>query len=316
MEQLLLWGLDFIRTVQVYATPQLNVFMITVSALGGSLIFTLLLPFFYWCIDEKKGLHLYVMVLISLWINITLKHLLDQPRPFYPEYDPFVGIYSARMGGLPSGHAQNTFVMFAIIASWFISQLNQKKAWIYGGVCALCVLLIGFSRIYLGVIFPTDILGGWIVGGILLCGYFLLRDKVERFLSKGSFRAGMIASAVLSFIFILNIPGEEALMASGFMMGIGGGYCLNRRYIGFNNSLEKRTGIKKILILFARMLLGVTGIALLAFATDQLFPKNTANHNLFGFAHFLLWGLWISVAAPWIFVKLRLVKRDENYNNA
>ncbi len=342
----------------------------------------ILLPFIYWCIDEKKGLRIDVAVLLSAWINIALKFLFDQPRPF--DLDPSLGMISERMGGLPSGHAQNTLVLFMIAASWIKGiipqgralhpphqtcgsmRLPQQSAYQrYDGVlnrtfgthsfplsldharasgepqvrvaispislrssikenkskiafscaAALC-LLIGFSRIYLGVHFPTDVLAGWILGGAILCGYFLLGDKIEALLVKGGFRAGMITSAVVSFLLIIYVPNEEILMAGGTMLGMGTGYCLNRRYVGFKSSLVfKRTGFVKYLTLSARLLLGITGFMLIFIALGKLLPQNTDNSNLFGFIRFALAGFWVSVAAPWIFVKLRLAgtekKNDE-----
>ena len=308
MEPALQWGLDFIRTVQSYANPTLTAVMRIITALGGAPAYMVLPVIIYLCIDEKKGLRLYIAVLISLWVNITLKFLLDQPRPFFAPYDPSVGLIGERMGGLPSGHAQNTLVMFFIIASWI------KKKWAYMCAALLC-FLIGFSRIYLGVHFPTDVAGGWLLGGVILCGYFLLGDKIEALLVKGGFRAGMIAGAAVSFIMILYKPGEESLMPGGTLLGICAGYSLNRRYVGFKSTmLSEKTGMAKYPALLLGSILGISGQLLILFAAGKIIPQNSANTNLYGFLRFALGGLWVSVAAPWVFIKLRLAgieKKDE-----
>jgi undecaprenyl-diphosphatase len=305
MEQMLQWGLDFIRSVQTIGGPQLTFVMRIITGFGGVPVY-LLLPVVYWCVDEKKGLHLYITVLITLWINLSFKFLLDQPRPFFEGYDPSVGIISERLNGLPSGHAQITLVMFFIFASWI------KKKWAYVCAALLC-FLIGFSRIYLGVHFPTDVAAGWLLGGVILCGYFLLRDKIEALLSRGGFRAGMYTSAAVSFIMIVYLPNQELLMPGGILLGICAGFCLNRRYVGFSsNALLGRTGVKKYLTLAARLVLGIAVAILFLFAIVKIIPQitNLNNEKLFGFACFALLGLWGSVAAPWVFIKLRLAEAE------
>jgi len=307
MEQILQWGLDFIRSVQTIKSPQLTFVMRIITSLGGVPIY-LLLPIVYWCVDEKKGLHLHITVLITLWINLSLKFLLAQPRPFFEGYDPSVGIISESLYGLPSGHAQITLVMFFILASWI------KKRWAnIRYVCYLCAallcLLVGFSRIYLGVHFPTDVAAGWLLSGATLCGYFLLRDKVEALLICGGFRAGMYASAAVSFIMILYLPDEQLLMPSGILLGACAGFCLNRRYVGFSsNALLGQTEVKKYLTLAVRVILGIGIFVLFIFAIGKIIPQivNLRSEKLFVFAFLVLVGLWVSVGAPWVFIKLRL----------
>ena len=308
MESILQWGLDFIRAVQTIANPGLTAVMRIITAIGGELSYLALLSVLFWCVNEKKGLRIGFAVLISAWINMSLKFLLDQPRPFFINYDPSVGMIGEKMGGLPSGHAQNTMVMFFIIASW----INRK--WAYTGAVLLC-LFVGFSRIYLGVHFPTDILGGWILGGLVLCGYFLFSDKIEELLKKGGLRAGMIATAVVSFIMILYLPDRNLLMPSGAIFGIGIGYCFNRRYTGFTCNAQEMTGIKKYLVFLLRLLLGFSGLLLIFTGIGKIMPQDSNNQNLYGFIHIALVGFWISFAAPWIFIKLRLAK-DEIKKNA
>jgi len=300
MESILQWGLDFIRAVQSIASPPLTFVMRIITFLGGESVYMVMLPLLYWCIDEKKGVRLGVVILISAWVNVSLKFLFDQPRPFFEGYDPALGIITEKLGGMPSGHAQNSLVLLIIIASWI------KKKWAY--ICAsLLCLLLGFSRIYLGVHFPTDVLAGWVLGGIILCGYFLFGKRIEALLVKGGTRAGMIASALVSFIMILYLPGRELLMPAGILLGLGAGYCLNRRYVNFaSGQTPGRMGIARYLILFIRFLLGMAGFILVYIALGKILPGEGGNQHLFGFIRYVLVGLWVSVAAPWVFVKLHL----------
>lgn len=126
MEAVLQWGLYIVRAVQTIASVQLSVIVRIITSFGGAGVYFIMLPVFFWCIDEKKGFNLGIMILLSLWINVSLKFLFNQPRPFFPDYDPSVGIVSENMGGLPSGHAQNSLVIYFLIASWL-----KKKMGIY-----------------------------------------------------------------------------------------------------------------------------------------------------------------------------------------
>jgi membrane-associated phospholipid phosphatase len=131
--------------------------MRAVTNLGGAAAYLALLPLIFWCYDEEKGIRLALAVLASVWINLGLKFLCDQPRPFWPGYDPSVGIITESANGFPSGHAQISLTLWVIVASW------NGKPWAYAAAI-LTSLLVGFSRLYLGVHFPTDLLGGWVLG--------------------------------------------------------------------------------------------------------------------------------------------------------
>jgi len=306
MEAILQWGLDCIRLIQTVANPPLTVCMRIITELGSAAVYIILLPIVYWCIDEKKCLRLGVMVLISVWLNITLKFLLDQPRPFFESYDPSVGIIHERMGGFPSGHAQNSLVMWIIIASWG----KQKRFYV---IAALFCLLVSFSRVYLGVHFPTDILGGWLIGGVLLTVYFLAGKRIEAMLAAHSLRAGLIACSALAFVMILYRPSIELLMPGAMIFGLGTGYCLCRQYIGFTASaLSGRVGISKYLVLAVRFLLGITVVVLLFVLTEKVMVRfhGSGNYPLFMFLRFALLALWISAGAPWLFRFLRLAENN------
>jgi len=304
MEALLQWGLDCIRLIQGGANPPLTMLMRMITALGSAGVYIVLVSVVYWCIDEKKGLHLGLMALISVWISLSLKYALDQPRPFFPGYDPSVGMIRERFGGFPSGHAQNTLVMLIIVASW----LGKKRAYI---AAALVCLLVGFSRVYLGVHFPTDVAGGWLIGGIMLAVYFTARKRIEALLANGGFRAGMIASAAGAFVMILYRPSMEILIIGAMFLGVGTGYCLCKNYFNFSASaIGGRTGIFRWLALLVRFLLGVTVLALL-YTVEKMMGgmSDSGNIQLKLFLCFALLGLWMSAGAPWLFRFLHLAER-------
>jgi membrane-associated phospholipid phosphatase len=304
METLLQWGLDCIRLIQSQANPPLTALMTIITHLGSSVVYIIILAFICWCGDEKKSLRLGIVTLISVWVNFVLKIVLDQPRPFFVNYDPSLGMVHAAMGGFPSGHAQNSLVLWAIIASC----VNKKWFW---GVTVFFCLLIGFSRLYLGVHFPTDVIGGWIIAGALLAVYFITGKRIETLIANHSPRAGLIACAALAFVMILYRPSAELLMPGAMILGLGTGYYLCKYKIGFTaNALSDRVGAEKHLVLLVRFLLGITVLALLYVISEKLTVKfeDSGNYNLFMFMRFGIIALWISAGAPWLFRSIRLAK--------
>ncbi|MCL2191125.1 MAG: phosphatase PAP2 family protein [Treponema sp.] len=302
MEAILEWGLGVIRAVQGGSNPPMDFFMRAVSVLGSGAAYMVLVAFVYWCVDEKKALRLGTVLLVSAWLNIVLKFLLDQPRPFLPGLDPSLGMVPASMGGLPSGHAQNSLVVWFIIASWGREKLHFVLA-------AVFCLLMAFSRVYLGANFPTDILGGWLVGGALLCAYFLAGKRVEVLLSKYAPRAGLVAVAGLSFAMILHRPSVEVLIPAGVLLGMGAGFHLCKRYIGFTALAPlSRIGFARYLTLFTRCAIGTAGALLVFIPSGNLIAalQNSENHQLLVFLRFALLALWVTAGAPWIFRVARL----------
>lgn len=311
MENILQWGVNIIRLIQSLASPPLTGFMIGVTWSGSTLAYLILIPLIYWCIDEKKGFRLALAVLVSAWLNITLKFLLNQPRPFFAGYDPSLQMIPESMGGLPSGHAQNALVFWIIIASWI------KKKWAYIAAALIC-LALSFSRVYLGVHFPSDIFGGWILGGAVLCVYFLPGPKIEALLDKGGKRAQMICAALVSFIMILYRPAETLLVPGAVFMGLGIGGALNIHYVKFKSRLSggRSRGVR-FSALLVRFLLGTTvGVLIyVLFGKMTSVSQGASWYFIAYFVRYALIGLWISAGAPWLYCVLRLAeKRTENEN--
>jgi len=102
------------------------------------------------------------LLLNWLAVNVTLKTLIDRPRPWtmIEDLKPLVTIGAGR--SFPSGHTSGSFSFAIAVAS------TVNRRWIKVVVIAAAALM-GLSRLYVGVHFPTDVLGGAIIGG--LCGW-------------------------------------------------------------------------------------------------------------------------------------------------
>ncbi|MGO5053099.1 phosphatase PAP2 family protein [Lachnospiraceae bacterium LCP25S3_G4] len=111
---------------------------------------------------RKVGFIASVSLLLGfLLTNVWLKNFIERPRPFI-QIDSLIPLISAPKDfSFPSGHTCSSFA----VASVFYRMLPRKV-----GICAIFLaILVGFSRLYLGVHYPTDVLAGAIVG--VLSGY-------------------------------------------------------------------------------------------------------------------------------------------------
>jgi hypothetical protein len=279
--------------------------MKAVTRLGSVPVYVILLALIFWCFDEKKSFRLSLAVLISGWINLVLKFLLHQPRPFWDGYDPAVGLMYERFGGLPSGHAQSSLVMWIIIASW------GTRKWRYVPA-ALLILLIGFSRVYLGVHFPTDVFAGWLAGGLICAAYFFFTPRIEAVLENRGLRVNLILTAGAAFVMILYRPADDFLMPAAALLGMGAGYSLNIHALHFRAAgfLERR-GPAKPGVLLGRLVLGAAGLALISLVSGKLLPGgDSAWFRMFFFLQYVLLGFWVCAGAPWLFLRTGLAGRE------
>jgi membrane-associated phospholipid phosphatase len=270
--------------------------------LGSLYFYVLVIPLVYWCVDERKGFRLGLMMILSTALNTLLKVSFKQPRPFH--LDPQVGMITEQGYGLPSGHAQMSLTMWGIVASW-----GRRLFFVFA---VLISFLIGFSRLYLGVHFHTDLIAGWLIGGVVLALYALCAGPIETLLVRGGLRAQLITTAAAALLINALLPQEAAL--GSIALGMGGGYAFITRFAGFSarRGLEGM-GPKRFLILAARCLTGFTGAALLYLGSRPLAPDHTsAFYRLFNFCRFALLQFWISGGAPWFFLRLGLAWKREH----
>jgi membrane-associated phospholipid phosphatase len=314
-------GIQFIQSLQTLS-PTLDSLMGYISFLGTIDFYLILLPFIYWVISAPLGFRVLLVLLSTDFLGITFKQLLHQPRPYW--VGDVQALAEETSYGIPSTHASDT------IAVWGYLAYKINKAWLWV-VTFLLVLLIGMSRMYLGVHFPTDVLGGWLLG---LVGIFLV-VKGEAWLSpylKKQPISVLIGIGFLASILMLLVgwlvgiliasspdPAEWAQYSTqargishyftlaGSTFGTVAGYALMREYAAFQakGSWARRIG---------RFLLGMVGVLLLYFGLDMLFGMLAADESTLGLIlRYIRYGavtLWATFGAPWVFLKLRLAEPE------
>lgn len=173
MDGLLQWDfaiLDWI--VQHMHSDFLDQIMPTITKLGDMGGLWLLLSILLLCIpkDRSKGVQSILGLLFSfLSCNIILKNLIARPRPFEFLSEIQLLIPAPHDFSFPSGH---TSAAFAIATVLWVNHWKGRY------VVLLLAILVAFSRLYLYVHFPSDVLGGMLTG----IGSGLLAVCVEKFM--------------------------------------------------------------------------------------------------------------------------------------
>jgi undecaprenyl-diphosphatase len=104
----------------------------------------------------------------------AVKVLVERPRP--PEEE---ALTQAAGFSFPSGHAATAVAVYAVLALVVGRRCCDRTRVILAVVGALIVLGIGASRVYLGVHYPTDVIAGWLTGGALALGSWLIATRVR-----------------------------------------------------------------------------------------------------------------------------------------
>lgn len=152
-----------------------------VTGLGGTLVLTLLTlfaaGFLFLQRNKRAALLLLGTMTGGFLLGQALKALFHRPRP---DLVPYLShIYST---SFPSGHSMMSAIAYLTLGAIMARVVSGKIMKAYLLLTAvLLTLMVGFSRVYLGVHWPTDVLAGWTCGAVwatlcLLAGRFLLRD--------------------------------------------------------------------------------------------------------------------------------------------
>ncbi len=296
MQAIWQWGLDFIYTIQLAQGPLLDAIFKAITFMGDEEFFLILLPLLFWCVDFAVGVRVAFAFLLSTYANNVLKGLFAHPRPF--ELDPTVQLYDAGGYGMPSGHSQSAVVVWGTIAAGF------HKTWLWV-VAILLMVLIGFSRIYLGVHFPTDVLCGWVVGAVFLAAYLALDPRIETWLKQASLAVQLALAVAVPLALLLLYPLGDVPKVTGVLMGTGVGLALTRRVAPFSadGPLWQRA---------ARFLVGAVVLLGLYFGLKLVFPgEGEPLYFAMRLMRYALVGLWVGFGAPWLFLRLRLASSSE-----
>jgi membrane-associated phospholipid phosphatase len=305
--------LELIRTLQNLRTPALTYFFELITTIGGPQLLIGVLPLVFWCISTRSGFRLLLVVLLSAYVNSLLKDLgpflIPADSGFYavrpylvhpdqvwtcrrdPLFDPNAALarlcYEEDSRAFPSGHAQVTIVAWA-----YFALLVRRR--FFTLLAAFWVLLIGVSRIYLGQHWPSDVLGGWLIGILLLLGALGVFSRWHgQSHHLNWWLLGGLAVALPILLLVDPEPQSTRTQVLGLLAGVGLGYPLQQRYAPFAARVRWPLQIAKVLV-------GLLGVVVIQLGLNRALPEIYIVDLVLG----ILTGLWALFGAPLVFSRM------------
>lgn len=273
---------------QSLGNPFLDNFFLAITTVGSQPAYILLASFIYWCFDKKTGIRAMYIILFSAFAAIFAKNLFAMPRP--PEV---LHKIQENEFGFPSGHAQVSASFWGYLGG------RIKNPWlITAGIIA--VLSISLSRIYLGVHYAGDVVGG-IIFGLSVALISIKTEsgiiyKLEKLSRISRFAVAVMLPVIMVTIAFMQRNLLKEQMEIGFVMaGIGVGYLLEEERVRIENAKNNMSRI-------IRAVVGTGVLGVVYLISNMLFLINPN----FIFLNYASLGFSSTFIVPWIFKKMEV----------
>jgi membrane-associated phospholipid phosphatase len=185
--------MSFLIFLEGYRNPVLDLFFSLITTMGEETIFMAIAMIVFWCVDKKQGYYLFTVGFFGTVCNQFLKMIFRIPRPWVRNPDFTVvesAVEEATGYSFPSGHTQSSVGLFGGLARW------NRSPFVRWGSVVLCVL-IPFSRLYLGVHTPADVLTSVAIGLLLV---FVGAPLFQKFGDSPRFMYSVLGLLTLSVV--------------------------------------------------------------------------------------------------------------------
>ena len=250
--------MPFLYFLESIRNPVFDFIFSLITHLGEETFFLVIAIIFFWCVNKREGYFILITGLVGTLFNQLAKLFFRIPRPWVldPDFDIIEAAREEATGySFPSGHTQNVAGTYGAIAAY------QPKKW-KTALCTTIIVLVAFSRMYLGVHTPLDV----IVSLLLALALILLLRPL--FATEEMFKKSMpwivIGSTVLSLAFlgyVLSVSGDNTLDAHNFesalknactLLGCTAGliavYFIDLKYINFETEARWYSQIIKLVV--------------------------------------------------------------------
>ncbi|MEA3422936.1 MAG: phosphatase PAP2 family protein [Bacillota bacterium] len=231
-----------IKWIQSFSNSFLDLFFQGVTILGEETFILLFFVVLYWTINKNLGKFIGYSFFISLLINTALKDFFHSARPIGIDGIKSLRTYTATGYSFPSGHTQAVTALFASLC------IFSRKKTVYI-ISTILILLVGISRIYLGLHWPKDVIGAIVIGlTIVLLSYYSYINKYHK--------AVLLSILLLGSPFIIYFNTSGYPIAYGITFGYFFGTAFEKKYANF--TIHKN--LKKNILRIAFGLIGLLAI--------------------------------------------------------
>ncbi len=283
--------IDFLRMLEGIRSGFLDKVFEFITMLGEETLLIILMAIIYFMYDKSLAKKLFFITAMSLSLNCIVKNSVKRPRPFTRGIS-CVRKETATGYSFPSGHTQTFSTWSNALA------VNIKKKWFLCLTLSLS-FLVGFSRLYLGAHYPSDVIAGLVFGFLFAFLGNALYDKVKN-KSVLYISALLILTPFVAF-FIIK---PDALYEDFFKLyGMIAGFVLAVIFEEKAVNLEKASTAKNIL----RVVICVVLAVIIKEILKALFITDILRLSLFldAVRYFLLVFLIMGVC-PWVFKKINM----------
>lgn len=279
--------LEFLHS---WSSPFLDRIIMAITNAGSEQAYIALLIVMYLGVSAKGGRHIAMFFLLSMMVNEQLKQWFDVARPFAVNPDVVripEAIITADGPSFPSGHAQ------AATTFWGTAALFVQRRWFWV-LAIVLTLLIGFSRMYLGVHYPADVIVGTLVGAAIVGIAALF--KVWRLPGP----TPLLLALGIAVPFVLHLVFEST--NSGMFMGAMGAFIIGPELSRYTTKGQSLAG---------RIILCVFGV-LIIFATlfllRGIMPSEVRHSTVGSYVFYFAIGIVGTVGVPFLGRALGLVR--------
>ena len=251
--------MGFLRLLESIRIPALNVFFSGITYCGDEIAFMVVAFALFWCVNKRTGYYAFLVGLFGTVGNQWLKIVCRIPRPWVLDPD-FTIVESARAAAtgysFPSGHTQNAVGTFGAVA------LTTKRKWVRD-VCVALIVLVPFSRMYLGVHTPLDVGAAFLMAAALLALFYPV-FRSEQSMAKGMpwllGAAVLLAAAFACYMSGLRVDAaeldgsnfahaqENAYKLLGAVIALLPVYFLEKRFVKFETGAVWYAQIAKLVL--------------------------------------------------------------------